>query len=135
MPTVCNFCNGQIKILLSGCWSSFLAAWDEVKTVKISNISLSASQRDIQEFFCFSGDIDYVEMQSDSENSQLACVTFRDSQGAETAMPLRGATIVDRSVSVTPVEKYKLPPGAYGHKLDRVPSPTNAAVKKALCSQ
>ncbi|XP_064958494.1 binding partner of ACD11 1-like [Musa acuminata AAA Group] len=78
-----------------------------VKTVKISNISLSASQRDIQEFFCFSGDIDYVEMQ-------------RDSQGAETAMPLTGATIVDLSVNVTPVEKYKLPPEAYRHKLDRI---------------
>ncbi|CAL9072076.1 unnamed protein product [Musa acuminata var. zebrina] len=89
----------------------------QVKTVKISNISLSASLRDIQEFFCFSGDIDYVEMQSDSENSQLAYVTFRDSQGVETAMPLTGATIVDLSVNVTPVEKYKLPPEAYRHKL------------------
>lgn len=41
----------------------FSLIFSQVKTVKISNISLSASQRDIQEFFCFSGDIDYVEMQ------------------------------------------------------------------------
>ncbi|XP_064959592.1 binding partner of ACD11 1-like [Musa acuminata AAA Group] len=101
------------------------------KTVKISNICLSASQRDIQEFFSFSGDIDYVEMQSESEDTQLAYVTFRDSQGAETAMLLTGATIVDRSVNITPAENYKLPPEAYRHMLDGNSSPTNEAVKKA----
>ncbi|THU71613.1 hypothetical protein C4D60_Mb04t03310 [Musa balbisiana] len=35
-------------------------------------------------------------------------------------MPLTGATIVDRYVNVTPVKKYKLPPEAYRHKLDRI---------------
>lgn len=35
----------------------------QVKTVKISNISLAASEQDIREFFSFSGDIQYLEMQ------------------------------------------------------------------------
>lgn len=35
----------------------------QIKTVKVSNISLAASARDITEFFSFSGDIQYVEMQ------------------------------------------------------------------------
>ncbi|RWW25502.1 hypothetical protein GW17_00010147 [Ensete ventricosum] len=34
-----------------------------VKTVKVSNVSLSATMQDIKEFFSFSGDIEYVEMQ------------------------------------------------------------------------
>lgn len=35
----------------------------QVKTVKVSNVSLSATMQDIKEFFSFSGDIEYVEMQ------------------------------------------------------------------------
>lgn len=30
--------------------------------MKVSNLSLSASEQDIKEFFSFSGDIEYVEM-------------------------------------------------------------------------
>lgn len=35
----------------------------QVKTVKVGNVSLSASEQDIKEFFSFSGDIEHVEMQ------------------------------------------------------------------------
>lgn len=31
-------------------------------TVKVSNVSLGASEQDLKEFFSFSGDIEYVEM-------------------------------------------------------------------------
>lgn len=34
----------------------------QVKTVKVSNVSLGANERDLKEFFSFSGDIEYVEM-------------------------------------------------------------------------
>ncbi|CAO2043548.1 unnamed protein product [Urochloa humidicola] len=78
-------------------------------TVKVSNVSLKAAQRDIKEFFSFSGDIVHVEMQSGDELSQVACITFKDSQGAETAMLLTGATIVDMAVIVTPATDYELP--------------------------
>ncbi|KAL9999389.1 putative RNA recognition motif domain, nucleotide-binding alpha-beta plait domain superfamily [Helianthus debilis subsp. tardiflorus] len=60
----------------------------QVKTVKVSNLSLGASDRDVREFFSFSGDIVYVETQSHDERSQIAFVTFTDSQGAETAVLL-----------------------------------------------
>ncbi|XP_044502527.1 binding partner of ACD11 1-like [Mangifera indica] len=83
-----------------------------VKTVKVSNVSLGATERDIKEFFSFSGDIEYVEMRSDTERSQIAYVTFKDSQGAETAALLSGATIVDLSVTITPDPSYVLPPAA-----------------------
>ncbi|XP_038979180.1 carnosine N-methyltransferase-like, partial [Phoenix dactylifera] len=34
----------------------------QVRTVKVSNISLAASERDIKEFFSFSGNIQYIEL-------------------------------------------------------------------------
>ncbi|KAF8412570.1 hypothetical protein HHK36_000539 [Tetracentron sinense] len=82
------------------------------RTVKVSNVSLGASEQDIKEFFSFSGDIEYVEMQSEIERFQIAYVTFKDSQGAETALLLSGATIVDLSVTITPAPDYQLPPAA-----------------------
>nr|GMD08565.1 binding partner of ACD11 1-like [Ipomoea batatas] len=85
----------------------------QIRTVKVSNISLRACERDIKEFFSFSGDIEYVEMRSDTEQSQVAYVTFKDSQGAETAVLLSGATIVDMSVTVTYDPDYRLPPSAF----------------------
>lgn len=102
-----------------------------MRTIKVSNISLSASKRVITEFFSFSGDIEYVEMQSESEWSQLAYVTFKDSQGADTAALLSGATIVDRSVVITPVENYQLPPEAYEQLSGEKSSKTESAVRKA----
>ncbi|XP_058213008.1 binding partner of ACD11 1-like isoform X3 [Rhododendron vialii] len=84
----------------------------DTRTVKVGNVSLAASERDIKEFFSFSGDIQYVEMQRETETSQLAYVTFKASQGADTAMLLTGSTIADRSISVTAVENYQLPPDA-----------------------
>lgn len=81
-----------------------------VKTVKVCNISLRASERDIKEFFSFSGDIEYVDMQSDTEQCQVAYVTFKDSQGAETAILLSGATIIDMPVNVMYDPEYQLPP-------------------------
>jgi len=103
----------------------------EVRTVKVGNISLNASKREITEFFSFSGDIEYVEMQSESDWSQLAYVTFKDSQGADTAVLLSGATIVDLSVIITPVENYQLPPEACKQLSDERSTSTESAVRKA----
>ncbi|XP_010278341.1 PREDICTED: binding partner of ACD11 1-like isoform X2 [Nelumbo nucifera] len=64
----------------------------------------------------------------ESERSQLAYVTFMDSQGADTAILLSGATVIDHSVTITPVENYQLPPEAFP---PNEPSSTNSAVKKA----
>ncbi|XP_066348641.1 binding partner of ACD11 1-like [Miscanthus floridulus] len=84
-------------------------ATSTLSTVKVSNVSLKAAQRDIKEFFSFSGDIVHVEMQSGDEVSQVAYITFKDNQGAEMAMLLTGATIVDMAVIVTPASDYELP--------------------------
>ncbi|KVH97448.1 Nucleotide-binding, alpha-beta plait [Cynara cardunculus var. scolymus] len=84
----------------------------QIKTVKVSNVSMAVNEKDIWEFFSFSGDIHYIEMKSESETTKHAFVTFKDSKGADTAALLTGATIADFSVSVTPVDNYKLPPEA-----------------------
>ncbi|KAM7270741.1 hypothetical protein ACFE04_029955 [Oxalis oulophora] len=84
----------------------------DIKTVKVSNVALTASAKDIQEFFSFSGDIQYVEMRKETETSQLAYITFKDAHGAEMAILLSGARIGDLSISIIPVEDYQLPPGA-----------------------
>ncbi|KAG9158090.1 hypothetical protein Leryth_000248 [Lithospermum erythrorhizon] len=68
-----------------------------VRTVKVSNVSLGASEQDIYD---------------ENERSQAAYVTFKDPQGAETAVLLSGATIVDQSVTISLEPTYELPPSA-----------------------
>ncbi|KAK7310151.1 hypothetical protein RJT34_07464 [Clitoria ternatea] len=100
----------------------------DIKTVKVSNISHVTTKKDIEEFFSFSGVIQYSEMQRESDRTQVAYVTFKDTHGADTAILLTGSKIGDLYITITPVEKYQLPPEA-------IPSsPTNQsapAVNKA----
>ncbi|PWA91629.1 binding partner of acd11 1 [Artemisia annua] len=83
-----------------------------VRTVKVTNVSLSASEQDIREFFSFSGEIEYIDIQRENERAQNAFVTFKDSQGAETAVLLSGATIVDQCVTIALAPEYTLPHSA-----------------------
>ncbi|CAN1827509.1 Binding partner of ACD11 1 [Linum perenne] len=82
-----------------------------VNTVKVSNVSMKATDKELKEFFSFSGDIQYVQMQTSSEDekTQVGYVTFKDSEGAETAILLSGATIVDLAVTISLDPYYKLP--------------------------
>lgn len=94
---------------------------------------MGASEQDLKEFFSFSGDIEYVEMQSYDERSQIAFVTFKDPQGAETAVLLSGATIVDLSVKITLDPDYKLPPAALASSASegKTPGGADSALRKA----
>ncbi|XP_033129534.1 binding partner of ACD11 1 isoform X2 [Brassica rapa] len=103
-------------------------------SVKVSNVSLGATERDLKEFFSFSGDILYLEMHSETERSKLAYVTFKDLQGAETAVLLSGATIVDSSVIVTMAPDYQLSTEALASlepKEDSSKSPRASVFRKA----
>ncbi|XP_050234621.1 binding partner of ACD11 1-like [Mercurialis annua] len=104
-----------------------------VTTVKVSNVSLGATERDLKEFFSFSGDIVYVEVQRDNEKSQIAYVTFNDKQGAETAVLLSGATIIDLPVTVTLDPDYELPPAAFAPSAtqNKTPGGAESALRKA----
>ncbi|KAI3818371.1 hypothetical protein L1987_12177 [Smallanthus sonchifolius] len=83
-----------------------------IKTVEVRNVSKAVTEKDIWEFFSFSGNIHYIEMKSESETTKHVFVTFKESQGANTAVLLTGATIGDLAVSVSHVENYQLPTGA-----------------------
>ncbi|KAK4264042.1 hypothetical protein QN277_029383 [Acacia crassicarpa] len=101
----------------------------DIKTVKVSNLSLATSEINIREFFSSSGDIQHVEMKRENESTQVAYVTFKESQGADTASLLTGAKIADQHVSITLVEHYQLPQGALPSNPDkRQPA---AVLKKA----
>ncbi|KAL5568254.1 hypothetical protein UlMin_024829 [Ulmus minor] len=106
-----------------------------VRTVKVSNVSLGATEQDIKEFFSFSGEIEHVEIKSENERSQAAYVTFKDPKGAETAVLLSGATIVDQPVTVALDPDYNLPAAAASSHLsgteDTQPAGTDSAFGKA----
>nr|CAB3491737.1 unnamed protein product [Digitaria exilis] len=88
----------------------------DVRTIKVTNVPLSATADNMKEFFSFSGEIEYVEMRRDSENSQVAYVTFKEFHGADTALLLSGSSMCgDVPVNITPVEDYELPPEAYSN--------------------
>ncbi|CAI0471076.1 unnamed protein product [Linum tenue] len=105
----------------------------QVKTVKVSNVSVKATDKDLKEFFSFSGDIEHVEMQSVDEKSQVGFVTFKDTQGADTAVLLSGATIVDLAVTIALDPDYKLPPAVLlaMENNPAAPSDPDSALRKA----
>lgn len=98
-------------------------------TVKVANVSLKASARDIQDFFSFSGEIAHIELQRDTELSQVAFVTFKDPQALDTALLLSGATIVDQSVNIFPVENYSPPAETPGSHAAQYPPNDGTAIK------
>ncbi|KAL8193298.1 hypothetical protein R6Q57_026879 [Mikania cordata] len=78
----------------------------QTRTVQVGHLSDLATEREIYEFFSFSGDIEQVEICCDSEQKKTAFVTFKDPKALEIALLLSGATIVDQIVSITPAENY-----------------------------
>ncbi|OVA12292.1 RNA recognition motif domain [Macleaya cordata] len=77
----------------------------QTRTVQVGHVSDLAGEREITEFFSFSGDIEHIEIRGVGQ-TKTAFVTFKDPKALEIALLLSGATIVDQIVSVTPVENY-----------------------------
>lgn len=80
----------------------------QTRTVQVKQVSDLATAREIHEFFSFSGEIEHIEIRSEPGQSKTAFVTFKDPKALEIALLLSGATIVDKIVSITPVENYVL---------------------------
>ncbi|KAK1583030.1 hypothetical protein Q3G72_020418 [Acer saccharum] len=78
----------------------------QTRTVQVKNLSDLASEREIHEFFSFSGDIERIEILCESGQSKTAFVTFKDPKALEIALLLSGATIVDKIVSISSAENY-----------------------------
>ncbi|KAI3877383.1 hypothetical protein MKX03_026440 [Papaver bracteatum] len=77
----------------------------QTRTVQVGHVSDLAGEREIAEFFSFSGDIERIEILGVGQ-SKTAFVTFEDPKALEIALLLSGATIVDQIVSISPVENY-----------------------------
>ncbi|GAB4857218.1 hypothetical protein Ancab_015126 [Ancistrocladus abbreviatus] len=82
----------------------------QTRTVRVSNLSDLATEREIHDFFSFSGEIENIEIRSESQLLKTAFVTFRDEKALEIALLLSGATLVDQIVAVSPVENYVVEP-------------------------
>ncbi|XP_073143388.1 binding partner of ACD11 1 [Henckelia pumila] len=78
----------------------------QTRTVQVNRLSDLATEREIHEFFSFSGDIEHVEIRREPGQSKTAFVTFKDARALEIALLLSGATIVDQVVTITAVENY-----------------------------
>lgn len=77
------------------------------RTIKVSNLSPKATERDIHEFFSFSGAIEHIDIESDEEGAtKTAFVTFTHPEALDTAVLLSGASIVDQIVNIIGVEDY-----------------------------
>ncbi|XP_042012848.1 binding partner of ACD11 1-like isoform X1 [Salvia splendens] len=78
----------------------------QTRTVQVKQLSDLATEREIHEFFSFSGEIEHIEICRELSQSKTAFVTFKDPQALEIACLLSGATIVDQVVSIAPSENY-----------------------------
>ncbi|CAL1382365.1 unnamed protein product [Linum trigynum] len=76
----------------------------QTRTVQVERLSDLAGEREIHEFFSFSGEIEHIEIRR--ENGKSAFVTFKDAKALEIALLLSGATIVDQIVTITPAKDY-----------------------------
>ncbi|KAK4392002.1 Binding partner of ACD11 1 [Sesamum angolense] len=78
----------------------------QTRTVQVKRVSDLATEREIHEFFSFSGEIEHIEIRREAGESRIAFVTFKDPKALEIALLLSGATIVDQVVSIAPAENY-----------------------------
>lgn len=78
----------------------------EVRTVRVGNVSDLAAEREVREFFSFSGEIEHIEIRREQGQSKTAFVTFKDPKALEIALLLSGATIVDQIVNITQAKDY-----------------------------
>ncbi|XP_015901907.3 binding partner of ACD11 1 [Ziziphus jujuba] len=70
-------------------------------TVEVTGLSSKATEKDVYDFFAFSGAIDHVEIVRSGECACTAYVTFKDAYSQDTACLLSGATIIDQRVCIT----------------------------------
>ncbi|KAH0433323.1 hypothetical protein IEQ34_027050 [Dendrobium chrysotoxum] len=68
--------------------------------VEVSNLSPNATERDLYDFFSFSGVIEHIEIIRSGDYGSTGYVTFKEPHALETAVLLSGATIIDQQVCI-----------------------------------
>ncbi|CAG7868842.1 unnamed protein product [Brassica rapa] len=69
--------------------------------VEVTGLSPAVSEKDLVDFFSFSGAIEHIDIVKSGEQACTAYVMFKDSYSQETAVLLTGATILDQRVCIT----------------------------------
>lgn len=78
---------------------------DETRAVSVTNISPTANEKTVSDFFSFCGKISKLYMNKDKPDSNgalTAVVQFETESAAKTALLLTNALIVDRPITVVP---------------------------------
>ncbi|KAK7309763.1 hypothetical protein RJT34_06754 [Clitoria ternatea] len=75
--------------------------------VEVTGLSPKATDKDVHDFFAFSGAIEHVEIIRSGDYGCTAYVTFKDAHSLETACLLSGATILDQRVCITRWGQYE----------------------------
>lgn len=75
--------------------------------VEVTGLSPNATDKDVYEFFAFSGAIQHVEIIRSGDYACTAYVTFKDAYSQDTACLLSGATILDQRVCITRWGQYE----------------------------
>ncbi|XP_043726149.1 binding partner of ACD11 1 [Telopea speciosissima] len=70
-------------------------------TVQVTGLSPNASEKDVYDFFAFSGTIEHVEIIRSGDYACTGYVTFKEARALEMAVLLSGATIGDQRVCIT----------------------------------
>ncbi|XP_030449335.1 binding partner of ACD11 1 [Syzygium oleosum] len=76
-------------------------------SIEVTGLSPRATEKDLDDFFGFSGAIVHVEIVRCGDVACTGYVTFKDAYSQETAVLLSGATIVDRRVCITRWGQYE----------------------------
>ncbi|PKA66621.1 hypothetical protein AXF42_Ash003276 [Apostasia shenzhenica] len=69
--------------------------------VEVSNLSPKVTERDLYDFFSFSGVIEHIEIIRSGEYASTGYVTFKEPHALETAVLLTGATLIDQPVCIS----------------------------------
>ncbi|KAK8472005.1 hypothetical protein PHAVU_002G088500 [Phaseolus vulgaris] len=75
--------------------------------VEVTGLSPKVTEKDVRDFFAFSGVIETVEIIRSGDYACTAYVTFKDAYSQETACLLSGATILDQRVCITRWGQYE----------------------------
>ncbi|KAF2618270.1 hypothetical protein F2Q68_00040780 [Brassica cretica] len=69
--------------------------------VEVTGLSPAVTEKDLIDFFSFSGAIQHIDIVRSGEQACTAYVMFKDSYSQETAVLLSGATILEQRVCIT----------------------------------
>ncbi|MBA0613294.1 hypothetical protein Godav_013754 [Gossypium davidsonii] len=76
-------------------------------TVEVTGLPTNATEKDVYDFFAFSGTIERVEIVRSGEYASTAYVTFKNAYSQETAVLLSGATILDQRIYISRWGQYE----------------------------